>query len=223
MTLQLFHSPFACSLACRFALAEGGLAHKLEIVHLGDGANQTEAYAAINPRRKVPALATDRGVLTESTAILPYIADLVPERRLLPAPGSFERARAQSWLAFFTGTVHPCYTGFFRPALFSTDEAGLDAVKAAHLERLTKALSDIDAHLAQQPYLLDDYSLCDVYLLVFSLWRASPDLAGRLPALPSLDAHQARVLARAPVQEIFQDDLRLRVADAPAKRHAVQA
>ena len=69
--LRLHHAPMACSLATRFTLAEAGLPHDIAIVRTARGENRTAAYLAINPRGKVPALETDDGVLTESTAILP--------------------------------------------------------------------------------------------------------------------------------------------------------
>ena len=88
--LRLHHAPMACSLASRFALAEAGLAHEVAVVRTARGENRNEAYLRVNPRGKVPALETDQGVITESTAILPFIADLAPEADLLPPPSDLE-------------------------------------------------------------------------------------------------------------------------------------
>jgi glutathione S-transferase len=94
--LRLHHAPMACSLASRFALALSGLPHEIAVVRTTRGEQKTPAYLRINRRGKVPALETDQGVLTESTAILPYIADLAPDAGLMPAAGTFQRAQAQS-------------------------------------------------------------------------------------------------------------------------------
>ncbi len=207
MTLRLHHSPMACSLASRFALAESGLAHEIVVVRTRDGEHLTEAYGQINPRRKVPALETDGGVVTESSAILPLIADLAPERGLLPAD-PVARAQAQSWIGFLASTVHPAFTRSMLPERFTTDADGAEGVRAAALEALSSALASIETHLAGREHLLDAFSVCDLYLTVFLLWRRGPALAGRLPDLPNLDAFQQRVLARPAVAAALGEDMK---------------
>lgn len=208
MTLRLHHAPMACSLASRFALAESGLDHEIVVVRTRDGEHLTEAYGRINPRRKVPALETDGGVVTESSAILPLIADLAPERGLLPT-GPVARAQAQSWMGFLASTVHPAFTRAMFPERFTTDADGAEGVRGAALEALSSALTSIDAHLAGREHLLDAFSVCDLYLTVFLLWRRGPALAGRLPDLPNLDAFQQRVLARPAIAATLGDDMKL--------------
>ncbi|CAN7375077.1 glutathione S-transferase N-terminal domain-containing protein [Phenylobacterium sp. LjRoot164] len=205
--LRLHHSPMACSLASRFALAEAGLAHEVVVVRTARGENRTEAYLRINPRGKVPALQTDEGVITESTAILPFIADLAPQAGLLPPAGTFARAQAQSWLSFLSSTVHAAYTGALRAEGFEGCDP--EAVRAVHVARVGVALQEIDAHLAKQDHLLDAFSLCDLYLLVFLLWRGAPAVAGKLPPLPNLDAFQQRMLARPALAVILGEDMKL--------------
>ena len=206
--LRLHHSPMACSLASRFALAEAGLPHEVVVVRTGRGENRTAAYLQVNPRGKVPALQTDEGVLTESTAILPYIADLTSG--LLPPAGGFARAQAQSWLSFLSSTVHAAFTGVLRAEAF--EGCDVEAVRAAHLARLQAALDDVDSHLAARDHVLDDFSLCDLYLLVFLLWRGAPQVAGRLTTLANLDRFQQRMLARPAVAAVMGEEMKLMAA-----------
>jgi len=205
--LRLHHAPMACSLASRFALAEAGLAHEVVVVRTSRGENRAEAYLQINPRGKVPALQTDEGVITESTAILPFIADLAPQAGLLPPAGTFARAQAQSWLSFLSSTVHAAYTGALRPETVAGCDA--EALQSVQLARIGAALQDVDAHLAKQDHLLDAFSLCDLYLLVFLLWRGAPAVAGKLPPLPNLDAFQQRMLARPALAAILGEEMKL--------------
>ncbi|HRD45081.1 MAG TPA: glutathione S-transferase N-terminal domain-containing protein [Caulobacter sp.] len=207
MTLRLHHSPMACSLASRFALAESGLDHEIVVVRTRTGEHLTEAYGRINPRRKVPALETGGGVVTESSAILPLIADLAPDAGLLPSD-PIARAQAQSWIGFLASTVHPAFTRSMFPERFTTDADGAEGVRGGALEALASALSSIDAHLAGREHLLDAFSVCDLYLTVFLLWRRGPALAGRLPDLPNLDAFQQRVLARPAVAAALGEDMK---------------
>lgn len=203
--LKLHHSPMACSLASRLALIEAGLDHEVSLVRTWNGEQKTPAYLAVNPRGKVPALETSAGVLTESAAILPYIADLAPEKGLIPAD-AFGRARAQSWLSFMSGALHPALAQvMFAPP----GEAG-DAARAAGLERAADAFTELDAALEGRDFLLGDFSVCDLYLLVFSLWRAAPSLAGALPPLPNLDRLQQTLLARPHLAAVIGDEFRQR-------------
>lgn len=203
MTLRLHHAPMACSLASRLALIEAGLPHEIVFVHTTRGEQKTEAYLRINPRGKVPALETTEGVITESTAILPYIADLIPGKALLPPPHSFERAQAQAWLSYLSSTVHAAYGGLLRP--------DLAAVREVFQAQLVQALTSIDAHLEGREFLLERFSVCDLYLLVFAMWRA---IAGPLPAMPHLDAFQMRMLARPGIGPTIGEEMRLRAEAA---------
>ncbi len=190
--LRLHHAPLACSLASRFALVEAGLPHEVVFVRTWKGEQLTDAYRAINPRGKVPALETEEGVLTESTAILPFIADLAPDQRLFPEPGTFERAQGQSWLSF---PREGCDS--------ETAQAGARARTAA-------AFQIVDERLAGRDHILEAPGVCDLYLLTFALWRAAPTLAGRLPAFPNIDRLQQRLLARPALQQVVGEEMKLR-------------
>lgn len=203
--LKLHHSPLACSLASRLALTEAGLEHDIAFVKTWKGEQKSPDYLAINPRGKVPALETADGVVTESAAILSYIADLAPEKALIPAD-LFGRAQAQSWLSFMGSTLHPALAGvMFAPA----GDVGA-AAKAAALDRAVAAFGEIDAQLEGRDFLLGAFSVCDLYLLVFALWRAGPGLAGALPAFANLDRLQQSLLGRPALAAIVGEEFKLR-------------
>lgn len=199
--LKLHHSPMACSLASRLALVEAGLEHEIAFVKTWAGEQKSEAYLAINRRGKVPALETSQGVVTESAAILSYIADLAPQKALIPSD-AFGRAQAQSWLSFLGGTLHPALSGL----MFAADAAA----KAAALDRVVAAFSDVDAHLEGRDFLLESFSVCDLYLTVFALWRMAPGLASALPAFANIDRLQQSLLARPALAAIVGEEFKLR-------------
>ncbi len=204
--LRLHHAPLACSLASRLALVESRMPHEVVFVDTARGEQKTAAYLRLNPRGQVPALETDKGVLTESTALLPYIADLAPEKRLFPEPGTFARAQGQSWLSFLSSTLHVSLSrAMFAPPGCDTAEA-----REAALERVVAAYQEIDRHLEGRDHLLDAFSVCDLYLLVFSLWRAAPALAGKTPSLPNIDRVQQKLLARPGLGAIIGEEMQLR-------------
>lgn len=198
--LRLHHAPLACSLASRLALLESGLPHDVVFAD-----TKADAYRRINPRGQVPALETDEGVLTESSAILPYIADLAPEKRLFPQ-GGFARAKAQSWLGFLSSSLHVALAR----AMFPTPGCDNAEAQAGALAKAVAAYQDVDAHLAGRDHILDEFSVCDLLVTVFGLWRAHPALGANVPPLPNLDRLQQNVLARPGVGAILAEEMQLR-------------
>ena len=80
--LKLFYSPGSCALASHIALEESGAAYETRRIDFGSAEQTTPEYLAINPKGRVPALVTERGILTESPAILLYIAQSFPAAHL---------------------------------------------------------------------------------------------------------------------------------------------
>jgi glutathione S-transferase len=211
--LRLYHSPMACSLASRFALAESGLPHEVVIVRTARGEQKAEAYRRINPRGQVPALETDWGVLTESSAILPFIADLAPQAELFPQVGGYDRAQGQAWLSFLSSSLHAALAAAMFPKEgCNTPQA---SAAAAAVARVAQVFQDIDGHLQGRDHLLDSFSVCDLYLLVFALWRPAPVLAEGLQPMPNLDRVQQRLLARPAIAAVLGEEMKLRAEARP--------
>jgi glutathione S-transferase len=195
----------ACSLASRLALEESGLPHEISLVRTYKGEQRAPSYLAVNSAGKVPALTVDGTTVTESTAILPLIAALAPEAALFPTE-PVPRARAQSVLSFISSSLHAAFT----PAMFPERFAGSgdpEAYRTAAIERVGVALQFVEKQLGGQDYLLGRFGACDLYLLVFLLWRGNPALQGRLPSTPHLDGFQQRVMARPIVGATVGEDM----------------
>ena len=200
--LRLHHAPLACSFASRLALHESGLPHEVVFAD-----TKSDAYRRINPRGQVPALETDHGLLTESAAILPYIADLAPAKRLFPAAGTFARAQGHSWLSFLSSNLHVALAR----AMFPQPGCDNPQAEAAALAKAIAAFQDVDAHLQGREHLLEEFSVCDLFLFVFGLWRAAPAFGGKLPSLPNLDRLQQALLARPGVGAMVGEEMQLRM------------
>ena len=93
--LTLYLAPGTCAMAVRIALVEAGAPHQIKRLDLAAGEQRTPAYLAINPKGRVPALVTDRGVLTETPALLLYVAQRFPDAGLAPLDDPFLLARMQ--------------------------------------------------------------------------------------------------------------------------------
>lgn len=189
----LFIFPGACSFAAHVVIHELQLPISVERVTLGD---PNSPYRQINPTGRVPALLLDnQTLLTENTAILPYLADLKPGTELFAPAGSVERAQIQGWLGYVATEVHVgAFRPINRPERYSADESAFPGIRQRALEQLSNALKPIEARLAQTEYLVGDrFTVVDAYLGVFLGWSAR---VGVLNDFPALQAALGRFRAR---------------------------
>lgn len=189
----LFIFPGACSFAAHVVIHELQLPISVERVTLGD---PNSPYRQINPTGRVPALLLDnQTLLTENTAILPYLADLKPGTKLFAPAGSVERAQIQGWLGYVATEIHVgAFRPINRPERYSADESAFPGIRQRALEQLSNALKPIEARLAQTEYLVGDrFTVADAYLGVFLGWSAR---VGVLNDFPALQAALGRFRAR---------------------------
>ena len=193
MSLKLYYSPGACSLSPHIVLHEVGLAHEtvlasLQSHKLQDGVD----YYNVNPLGYVPFLVLDSGeTLHEGPAIVQYLADLAPEKKLAPPNGTMARYHLQEWLNFIGTEVHK---GF--GPLFSS--ATPEEYRASTIQRLLKRLEWVDGELKGKSYLLGDFSVADAYLFTVTNW--TPMVKVDISHLSNIAAFRERMLARPAVQ-----------------------
>lgn len=194
MTMKLYYSPGACSLSPHIALEESGLPYEAipaptKTKVLPDGSD----FRQVNPLGYVPYLVLDDGTgLREGPAIVQYIADQVPEKKLAPANGTLARYQLQSWLNFIGTELHKGFGPLFNPALGNDAKA---VFKAKLLERLTW----VDGEMAGKQYLTgDDFTVADGYLFTVTNW--TKPMAIDISGLKNLVAWRERVAARPAVQ-----------------------
>ena len=188
--MKLYYSPGACSLSPHIVLHEAGLAYEgiLTPTKTHKTPDGTDFYS-INPLGYVPFLALDDGrTLHEGPAIVQYLADLVPEKNLAPANGTFERYKLQEWLTFIGTELHKNFSPLFNPAT-------PDEVKTAIKTQLLSRLGWVNGELAGKDYLTGNtFTVADAYLFTVSNWArlVGVDIAG----LTNLGSYRARVGAR---------------------------
>jgi glutathione S-transferase len=211
--LQLYFFPMACSLASRIALTEAGVEAQYLLAHIwtktvvDDGSD----FLGVSPKGAVPVLVLENGErLTESAAVLQYIADLKPEAGLAPRFGDPDRYRLQEWLSFIGAEIHKA---FLFPTFWYKDDGSLAKPRA----RITQTLSVPSAHLADREFLVGNrFTVADAHLIwaLLLLRPAGVDIA----QWPSLSAYLARMQARPAVREAIATEMALRktVAASPA-------
>jgi glutathione S-transferase len=193
-TMKLYFSPGACSLSPHIVLREAGLAFdpvlaNLKTHQLTDGTD----YYGINPKGYVPLLELDNGErLSEGPAIVQYIADQVPAKKLAPANGTMARYHMQEWLNFITSELHKGFSILFNAAM--PEEA-----KALGRTRVADRLKWVNEQLEGRQYLMGDaFSVADAYLFTVVGWTKHVNID--IAPLTHLSAFMARMTARPAVQ-----------------------
>ncbi len=196
--MKLYFSPGACSLSPHIVLRESGLPFELVQVDvrakkLKDGGD----FLQTNPKGQVPTLELDDGDrLTEGSAIVQYIADQAPAKKLIPPAGDRARYHVQEWLNFTASELHKNFSPLFRP---TTPEDYKPLARA----NITGRYDYINKHLASRAYLMGDtFTVADAYMFVMTQWsgRVNIDLA----EWPNFKAYRERILARPKVQEAMK-------------------
>ena len=93
--LKLFYAAHTCALASHIALEEAGADYETVRVDFRSNEQKKPEYLAVNPKARIPALVTDQGILTETPAILAFVAQSFPKARLAPLDDPFAFAGVQ--------------------------------------------------------------------------------------------------------------------------------
>lgn len=212
---QLFYSPGACSLAPHVVLEELGVRYEPVRVTIADGDNRKPEYLSINPRGRVPALvfgeAGREKILTESVAIMVFLAQRHREAQLLPDDPEM-LARGLEWMCWLGANLHQAgVRTVFRSDRFTTDAAGAQGIAAQGRISIRAGYEDIEQRLrGRRAALGEQFSVVDAQLLVFYRWgnRCGIDMRKEFPEYARLmDAVRARpAVQRVVAREAIQID-----------------
>ncbi|MBN9334339.1 glutathione S-transferase family protein [Devosia sp.] len=182
-----------------------GLPYRLEEHEPWKGSAETERLAAINPMAQVPAVRLPSGeVMTESAAILIWLADRYPEGRLAPAIGDARRPDFLRWMTFVSSAIYALYWVTDNPSRVLEDAGGHDEIKAKIYRRIESCWALMGEQLAPQNFLLgEEIGVLDLYVATASRWspdrrrfyEVAPSLAGAIRRTDS-DPRLSRLWAR---------------------------
>jgi glutathione S-transferase len=199
--LKLFYSPGSCALASRIALEEAGAPYELVRVDFSKGEQRGPDYLKINPKGRVPALATDRGVLTENPAILAYIAQSFPAARLAPLDDAYAFGQVQAFNAYLASTVHVAHAHGPRGSRWADDPAAIAEMKRKVPETVAACFELIEAALPQDGgwVMGAQYTICDPYLFTIASWLESDGVD--VTRFPKVLDHRNRMAERPAVKK----------------------
>src|ERR1700722_17054591 len=126
--LIFYYATNTCALASHIALEEAGAAYETRWIDFGAAEQTKPEYLKINPKGRVPSLATERGGLTERPAILAYSAEGHAEAQLAPLADPFAFAELQSFMHYLCATAHVAPAHRARGYRWADDPAAHEAM-----------------------------------------------------------------------------------------------
>ena len=169
--LKFFYAPGTCALATHIVLEHLQVPHEAVKLDFRQQQQRTPEFLAINPKGRVPALVTDRGVLTETPALLLYLAQLYPDAGLAPLDDPFALAELQAVTSWLCSTVHIAHAHRMRGYRWADDEAAQQAMKAKVPQNMTECFSWIDTDLLRGPWMMGEtFTVADAYMFALSTW-----------------------------------------------------
>ena len=204
--LELYYAPHTCALASHLALELAGADYRAVRLDFQSQQQRSAEYLAVNPKGRVPALVTDRGILTETPAILVYIAQTHPAAALAPLDDPFELARVQAFNAYLCATVHVAHAHRLRGSRWADDAAAIEAMKRKVPQSMGECFDLIEHEMLAGPWVMGErLSVCDPYLYTISRWLEGDSVdTGRLPKVME---HRARMDALPAAKKVLEKQL----------------
>ena len=206
--LTFYYAAHTCSLASHIALEDAGADYEARRIDFGKTEQQSPAYLAINPKGRVPALVTPRGILTETPAMLAFIAQSFPAAKLAPLDDPFAFAEIQAFNSYLCSTVHVAHSHRMRGSRWvdAEDADSIAAMKKKVPQSVTACFELIERGMLRGPWVMGEtYTIADPYLFTLAQWLEG-DRAD-LSRLPRVLAHRARMAERPNVKKAIAAEL----------------
>lgn len=191
----------SCAVATQIALEDAGADYKDVVVDLAGGQQRSPEFLKVNPKGRVPVLVTDKGVLTETVALLLYVAQTHPAAKLAPTD-PFELAKLQAFNAYLASTVHVAHAHKLRGHRWTDDATAIETMKAKVASNMTDCARIIETEYLAGPWVMgDQYTVADPYLHIINLWMEGDGVD--LSKFPKLSAHKAAMAQRPAVKKVL--------------------
>lgn len=198
--MQLYYAPRTISIAVAIALEEAGLEYEAIKLDFAGGEQTKPAYKQINPKGRVPALAVDGGILTETGALLEYIAAKAPEAGLVPTDPVMA-ARMREVMYYLASTMHVNHAHKLRGARWANKKSSWKDMKDRVAGNMTASCEYICSKGLRGPFVLGEaISLADAYLYVVCSWLEGDGVD--VLAFPKIKTFRQAMEARPSVQAV---------------------
>lgn len=204
--LKLYYTPDTCALTSHIALNDAGAVYSTTRISFANKEQRTPEYLAINPKGRVPALVTDQGTLTETPAILAFIAQSYPKADLAPLDDPFRFAQVQAFNNYLCATLHVAHSHRMRGDRWADDPSSFADMQRKVPESVAACYQLIEDRLLAGPWVMGEaYTICDPYLFTIAQWMEAD---GVDPSrFPKVSDHRRRMSERPQVRAAIAAEL----------------
>jgi glutathione S-transferase len=203
--LTFYFAPNTCALASHIALEEAGAAYQVRRIDFASAKQTKPDYLAINPKGRVPALVTERGVLTETPAILAYIGQAWPAAGLAPLDDPFAFAEMQAFVSYLCSTVHVAHAHRMRGYRWTDDLAAIEAMRRKVPETVGACFALIERAMFRGPWAMGErYTVADPYLFTLATWLEGDGVDPT--GFPRVLDHRSRMAERPAVKRALAQE-----------------
>jgi len=209
--MKLYYAVHTCALASHIALEDAGAEYSTVRINFAAEEQRKPEYLAINPKARVPSLVTERGILTETPAMLAFIAQSFPRARLAPLDDPFGFAEVQAFNSYLCATLHVAHAHRMRGYRWADDPAAIEAMKRKVPDSVAACYELIESKMLRGPWVMGEaYTICDPYLFTVAQWMEGDSID---PArFPKVRDHRQRMSERAAVRKVVAEEF----AEEPA-------
>lgn len=199
--MQLYYAPKTISVAVAIALEEAGIDYETVLVDFATKEQTSAAYQQINPKGRVPALAFDGGLLTETGALLEFIAD--QEGNSLRPSDPILAARMREVMFYLASTMHVNHAHKMRGSRWATERSSWKDMQKMVPTTMAASCEYICGAGLRGPFVLGEaVSIADCYLYVICTWLEGDGVT--LADFPKIQAFMAAMEARASVRAVYE-------------------
>ncbi|MGX0976605.1 glutathione S-transferase [Roseovarius sp. MBR-51] len=203
--MKLYYAKGTISIAAAIALHEAGLDFDPVRLDFRAGEQSGVAYLAINPKGRVPTLVTDQGILTETGALLDYIADIAPQAGLRPTD-PYQAAKMREAMYYIASTMHVNHAHKMRGHRWADQQSSFDDMKTKSVQTMTDSATYVEHNLITGPFVIGDtLTLADPYLYVACNWLEGDGV--KVAEFPKIAAFMQAMRARPTVARVIADDM----------------
>jgi glutathione S-transferase len=204
--MKLYYAAHTCALASHVALEDAGAEYSTVRISFANEEQRKPEYLAINPKARVPALVTERGILTETPAMLAFIAQSFPKARLAPLDDPFEFAEVQAFNSYLCATLHVAHAHRMRGYRWADDPAAVAAMERKVPDSVGACYELIEHKMLRGPWVMGDtYTICDPYLFTVAQWLEGDGIDPS--RFPKVRDHRQRMSERAAVRKAVAEEL----------------
>lgn len=202
--MKLYYATGTCALATHIALIDAAADYETVRLSFASEDQRKPKYLLLNPKARVPTLVTDEGNLTETPALLAYVAQKYPQAKLAPIDNPFEFARVQAFNSYLCSTVHVAHSHRMRGYRWADEPEAIAAMQRKVPASVSACFELIDREMIQGPWVMGNtYTICDPYLFTLSQWLEADGVD--MAKIPNVRAHRERNAARANVQRALAE------------------